>query len=105
MAAFIFRRTLVALAVLVGVATLVFVLTRTFADPARLMLPLEASDAEYRALRHALGLDDPIPIQFGKFVLGALHGDFGQSYWQRCPLATWCSSASRRPSNWRSPRS
>jgi peptide/nickel transport system permease protein len=77
----------VALAVLVGVATLVFVLTRTFADPARLMLPLEASDAEYRALRHALGLDDPIPIQFGKFVLGALHGDFGQSYWQRMPAA------------------
>jgi peptide/nickel transport system permease protein len=87
MLAFMLRRTLVAVAVLFGVATLVFVLTRTFADPARLMLPLEASENDYLALRHGLGLDEPIPVQFAKFVIGALHGDFGQSYWQRMPAA------------------
>lgn len=85
MLAFVFRRTLMAAVVLVGVAVLVFTLTRTFADPARLMLPLEASEKEYLALRAALHLDDPIPIQFARFLTNAARGDFGTSYWQRAP--------------------
>jgi peptide/nickel transport system permease protein len=86
--AFVLRRTLVALAVLFGVATLVFVLTRTFADPARMMLPLDATQEQYLALREALGLNEPIPVQFAHFLVGVAHGDFGESYWQRVPAVS-----------------
>ena len=56
--------------VLIGVLTMVFMITRTFADPARLMLPVEASEADYQRLRAAYHLDDPLPIQYGRFISG-----------------------------------
>jgi peptide/nickel transport system permease protein len=86
MAAFIARRGLMAVFVLMGVVALVFVITRTFADPARLMLPLDASESDYRQLRAQLHLDEPIPVQFGRFVTGVVHGDLGNSFWQRLPV-------------------
>ena len=86
MAAFIARRGLMAVLVLLGVVALVFVITRTFADPARLMLPIDASEADYRQLRAQLHLDEPIPIQFGRFLGGVVQGDLGSSFWQRLPV-------------------
>jgi peptide/nickel transport system permease protein len=86
MGAFIARRGLMALVVLMGVIALVFVITRTFADPARLMLPIDAREEDYLQLRAQLHLDEPIPVQFGRFVSGVAHGDLGDSYWQRLPV-------------------
>ena len=63
MLTFIARRLVASLVVLFCVATLVFTLTRTFADPARIMLPLDASQEEYLRLRAALRLDQPLPVQ------------------------------------------
>ena len=86
MGAFIARRGLMAVLVLLGVIALVFVITRTFADPARLMLPIDAREEDYRQLRRQLHLDEPIPVQFGRFLGGVLRGDLGNSFWQRLPV-------------------
>jgi peptide/nickel transport system permease protein len=86
MAAFIARRGLVSALVLLGVVALVFVITRTFADPARLMLPIDAKEEDYRQLRANLHLDEPVPQQFGRFLVGVARGDLGSSYWQRLPV-------------------
>jgi len=86
MGAFIARRGLMAVLVLLGVVALVFVITRTFADPARLMLPIDAREEDYRQLRRQLHLDEPIPVQFGRFLSGVARGDLGDSFWQRLPV-------------------
>jgi len=86
MTAFLARRGLMSVLVLVGVLTVVFIVTRTFADPARLLTPIDATEAQYRAMRAALGLDDPLVVQYGRFMGQAVRGDLGDSYWQRAPV-------------------
>ncbi len=86
MLVFFARRTLVAILVLIGAVTLVFVITRTFSDPARLMVPIDATEADYRRVRAALHLDEPIPLQYMRFVGNVARGEFGVSYWQRAPV-------------------
>jgi peptide/nickel transport system permease protein len=85
MTRYILIRALRGLFVIVALLVATFVLTHLFADPARMSLPLEASDAQYRQLRHALGLDDPVWTQFAAFMGHAAIGDFGDSTWQQAP--------------------
>src|SRR5262249_55754633 len=54
-------------------------------DPARLMLPLEASEEQVAALRARLGFDQPLYIQLARFLMDLLRGDFGTSIWQGVP--------------------
>lgn len=54
-------------------------------DPARLMLRPEATAEQVEAVRGRLGLNDPIHVQFFRFMGGAVRGDFGESIWQRAP--------------------
>jgi peptide/nickel transport system permease protein len=63
----------------------VFFMTHLVGDPVDLMLRPEATEEQRQALRERLGLNDPILIQFGRFVSGAVRGDFGESIWQRVP--------------------
>ncbi|MEO8474869.1 MAG: zinc metallopeptidase, partial [Chryseolinea sp.] len=53
----------------------------TGADVARLMLPIDATEQQYLDMRQTLGLNDPVLLQFGRYVLGLLRGDFGISIW------------------------
>ena len=69
----LFHTALVAL----GVVTLVFAALRLSGDPASTMLPGDASVDELAALRRELGLDQPFHVQYLKFLLGAVTGDFG----------------------------
>ncbi len=65
---------------LVLVAVLVFLAVDVLpGDPARLVVGLEASPEEYQAARERLGLDDPWPTRFGRWVGGVLTGDWGES--------------------------
>ena len=64
---------------------MVFVVARMLGDPAKLMLPLEATEEQYLALRKAMGFDDPLYIQFARFVSDVARGDFGKSLWQNVP--------------------
>jgi peptide/nickel transport system permease protein len=73
--------------VLVGVLVVVFFISSAIGDPARLMLPVDAPEDQYLALRNTLGLDDPLLQQFMRSVGGWVTGDFGNSLWQQAPAA------------------
>ncbi|MBY5972038.1 ABC transporter permease [Pseudooceanicola marinus] len=80
MTGFILRRLGESLLAIWGVVTIVFFVTRILGDPAALLLPIGASDADIQALRAQLGLDQPMLVQYGQFLLNAVQGDFGVSF-------------------------
>jgi peptide/nickel transport system permease protein len=57
-------------------------------DPARAIAGLRASDAQVERVRQDLGLDDPVPVQFGHYVHGAVRGDLGRSNRSGTPVTT-----------------
>lgn len=63
-----------------GVVTIVFVVTRLIGDPAVLMLPVGATAEQIAAFRAQLGIDRPIHIQYVDFLAQAAQGDFGRSF-------------------------
>jgi peptide/nickel transport system permease protein len=75
-------RTLVALWL---VSTVVFVVMRLSGDPVPLLLPPDAPIAEMERVRRDLGLDRPIPVQYGIFLGNVVRGDFGRSIHFRQP--------------------
>ena len=79
MFAFILRRLLQAVAVMLTVALLAFVLFQYVGDPVTIMLGQDATDAERVELRERLGLNEPAVVQFGHFVANAAQGNFGIS--------------------------
>jgi peptide/nickel transport system permease protein len=85
MGRYLLRRLLHSVLVLAGVLCVVFVIGHGLGDPAKLMLPIDASDEQIRALRTKLGLEDPFLVQFGRFAAGAAIGNFGDSLSQKVP--------------------
>ena len=79
------RRLFHSLIVLLGLVVAVFFFTHMLGDPARLMLRPEATAEQVEAVRDRLGLNDPLHVQFVRFMSGAVRGDFGESIWQRAP--------------------
>jgi peptide/nickel transport system permease protein len=77
--AYLARRVLYAAFVLAGVSVIVFLLVRLSGDPAALMMPLDATDAEVARMRSALGFDRPLLVQYFDFAVRAVQGDFGAS--------------------------
>jgi len=67
------------------VSTVVFVVMRLSGDPVPLLLPPDAPTSEILRVRHDLGLDQPLPVQYGVFLGNALRGDFGRSIHFREP--------------------
>jgi len=86
MLAFIIRRVIQALLVLIVVALLAFTLFRFVGDPINQMVGIETSAGERELLRAQLGLNDPVLIQFTRFVWNAAHFDFGASYQFKRPV-------------------
>ncbi|MBP0493012.1 ABC transporter permease [Roseomonas indoligenes] len=80
MPAFILSRILQAIPVMLAVALIAFALFAFVGDPIATMLGQEFTPAQRDALVAALGLDQPVPVQFLRFVGRALHGEFGLSY-------------------------
>ncbi len=80
MSAYVLRRLVLAVPTLVGVTLVVFALIRLVpGDPARLVLGLQASEEEVQRLRVQLGLDQPLPVQYARFLARLLQGDLGRS--------------------------
>jgi peptide/nickel transport system permease protein len=79
MAGYVARRFAQSLLVILGVLVFVFVLLRITGDPAALMLPPDHSYEDEVFMRQQLGLDQPLPVQLGRFLLSAVQGDFGTS--------------------------
>ncbi len=76
---YIFGRLQQALVVVFGVLLVCFFAIRLTGDPARLMVPLEAGEDQVENIRHLMGFDQPLPLQFWQFLTGAIRGDFGKS--------------------------
>ena len=82
---YLLRRTLHSAAVAAAVVAIVFVGGRMIGDPVRMVLGVEAHPARVETIRSSLHLNDPLPVQLARFALGAVRGDFGDSFWQKTP--------------------
>jgi ABC-type dipeptide/oligopeptide/nickel transport system permease component len=82
---YLIRRLGRTLFVLWGVSTIVFVVLRLSGDPAVLLLPQEASVEDVMRLRHDLGLEDPLLLQYWRFLGNSALGNFGESLRHREP--------------------
>ena len=86
---YVVRRVAALAVTLLFVSLLVFVVVRVLpGDPALVILGLEASPDSVARVRHALGLDQPIPVQYARWVGQALRGDLGRSIQYDLPVGT-----------------
>jgi len=83
--AFLAPKILRALVAVWLVTTVVFVVMRLSGDPVPLLLPPDAPTSEIMRVRHELGLDRSLPVQYAVFIGNALRGDFGRSIHFRQP--------------------
>jgi peptide/nickel transport system permease protein len=73
------ERVLQAAIALLALSAIVFATSRATGDPLSLLLPLDATVEDYAAAERALGLDQPVPVQYGLFIRNAAVGDLGTS--------------------------
>jgi peptide/nickel transport system permease protein len=85
MKTFLFRRILQAIAIVFGVTLVTFLFLHLTGDPVGMMLPADASREEIQRVVKLLGFDQPIYIQFIRFMAGAVRGNFGNSIRQDEP--------------------
>lgn len=85
MGRYIARRLILSFFVIFAVVVLVFVLARLTGDPTDLYLPLHANEETRQSFREAHGLDRPIVVQLGDYLLDVARLDFGRSMWQKVP--------------------
>jgi len=86
MFAFIVRRVLQAIIVMLIISFIGFALKQNVGDPVRELTGVSVSAAERDAIREKLGLNDPFLIQYGRFLKGAvLEGNIGQSFFYKKP--------------------
>lgn len=69
-----------ALVTVLLMSILIFVLVRQVGDPAYLLMPPEATEADRQLFREQLGLADPVPMQYLRFLSGMARGDMGNSF-------------------------
>jgi peptide/nickel transport system permease protein len=86
LASLLLNRTLHAVGTMLFMAFLAFGLLNLLGDPVENMVGQELSSADKAAVRAELGLDDPFPVRFVRFVGNALHGDFGLSFQYKRPV-------------------
>jgi peptide/nickel transport system permease protein len=86
--AFIISRILQAIPVMLVVGFLAYALFAFVGDPVTIMLGQDHTEAQRQALVHQLGLDQPFFVQYAKFMLAALHGNFGISFRLAQPVAS-----------------
>jgi len=90
MRTYILKRLLLIVPTLLGAATLVFVIMRVIpGDVALLILGGDQGQIDQKqlvAMRHQLGLDQPLVVQFGTWLWGVLRFDFGKSLWTGQPV-------------------
>lgn len=96
MAFMLLRRLTQAMLILIGVAAITFVLLYALpADPARMIAGRSATAQTVASIRHELGLDQPLLIQFWTYLTGLAQGDLGRSYAQKTEV--WTLIVARLP--------
>ncbi|MDE2379756.1 ABC transporter permease [Bradyrhizobium sp.] len=87
MLAFALRRAIQAIGVMIAVGIIAFSMFRFAGDPVSQMVSLDTTNAERAAIRQSLGLDDPVVVQFGRYIANAAQFKFGVSYQFRLPVS------------------
>lgn len=87
MTRFIGMRVVRGIVIIFALVLVTFFLTRTFADPARIIVGADATRAEYEQMRKFLGSDLPTGTQLANYLEGLVHGDLGESTSRRAPAA------------------
>jgi len=82
---YLLRRALQTVVTLIGVITIVFFIVRLSGDPAAMLLPEQATNQQIESLRRSLGLDEPLHVQYVRFLSDATRGDLGRSIRQGEP--------------------
>jgi peptide/nickel transport system permease protein len=86
-AAYIRKRLVLMIFVLFGVTLIIFAMIHLVpGDPAFLILGERATDQKAAELRHQLGLDQSLPLQYWHFISGIFHGNFGMSLLYKQPV-------------------
>ena len=86
MITYLIGRALQTLLSMLVVISIVFVLTRLSGNPVHLLLDVNATQRDFELLTHHLGLDKPLPVQYGIYVKNIVQGDFGTSVLSRRPV-------------------
>jgi len=90
---FLATRIVQSLVILLGVTVITFVLSFLVpADPVRMIAGRSATPATVASIRHQLGLDQPLPVQYARYVGNLARGDMGRSYVQKSEVSTLIAS-------------
>ncbi len=84
MTTLVIRRVVRLLVVLAGVSLVTFAILHASGDPVALMMP-EAPESDRVVLRQAMGFNEPLPVQFVRFLGNTARGNFGNSFFHRAP--------------------
>ncbi|HVX81314.1 MAG TPA: ABC transporter permease [Devosiaceae bacterium] len=88
MPVYIARRLLQSVLILFGISVITFILLYVLpADPVSQIAGRSATAATRETIRHQLGLDLPLYEQYGRYLMGLVHGDLGHSYLQKIAVA------------------
>lgn len=89
MVRYVLRRIVAIVPILIGTSLLVFLILKLVpGDPARMLVGENARAEDIENVRQYLNLDDPLYVQYGKFISRAVQGDLGQSYRSRRPVVS-----------------
>ena len=89
MFAFLCKRILILIATLFLVSGVIFIVLRVIpGDPAQIILGIQATPEALQELRHKLGLDLPLIVQYANWLGGLFRGDFGQSIAYDVPITS-----------------
>lgn len=88
MSKYIIRRLFQTIIVLIGVTVVTFLLLNVIpGDPVSIMLQKRADPETIERVRHEMGLDRPLYVQYFDFLKNAIRGDFGTSYFEKVPVS------------------
>jgi ABC-type dipeptide/oligopeptide/nickel transport system permease component len=100
---YVLQRLFQAVIVIWGISLITFSLLHLFRDPVLILLPPEATKEDVELLRKEMGLDQPLVLQYFKFLSGMVHGDFGKSFvahkpalslvLERMPMTLWLAAS------------
>lgn len=94
MRSFLIKRVLLAIGVVFAISAITFfVLNIVPGDPVRIMVGEMADDATVERIREQMGLNDPVEVQYVRWLTNMLQGDFGTSYTQSKPVVTLMGQA------------
>jgi len=82
---FILKRIVQAIVVFFSITIIVFLMLHAAGDPVAILMPPDATVEQIDQMRRQLGLDRPLYVQYGRFLLRAMKGDLGVSYYHGVP--------------------